>query len=199
VGVVLSQSPTGGSSIKANIPVQLTVSGTQTSVSVPSVLGQSPANAGSILTQHGLNVGSQTSGCNGQYQSGLVAAQTPGPGASAQPNDSVNLMISNCAQVPGVIGQTQGTAVSTLSAAGFMPSATADPTCPGGATNGHVDNQNPGANALAAPGSTVSIAVCQQAPATTTSTTNPSTTTTSTASATGNTGGGQGGHGKPGG
>src|SRR6516165_5658522 len=33
VGVVLSQNPTGGSSIKANVPVQLTVSGTQTSVS----------------------------------------------------------------------------------------------------------------------------------------------------------------------
>ena len=202
VGVVLSQNPAGGSNIKANIPVQLTVSGTQTSVSVPSVLGQSPANAGSILTQHGLNVGSQTSGCNGQYQSGLVAAQSPAPGASAQPNDNVNLMISNCAQVPGVIGQTQSAATGTLSNAGFNVNATPDPACAGGATNGHVDNQNPGANALAAPGSTVSIAVCQQAPPTTTSS---STTTTTTGPAaglnqTGNTGTGSrtGGHGKTG-
>jgi serine/threonine-protein kinase len=197
VGVVLSQNPAGGSSVKANIPVQLTVSGTQTSVSVPNVLGQSPANAGSILTQHGLTVGSQTNGCNGQYQSGLVASQSPGPGASAQPNDSVNLMISNCAQVPGVIGQTQSAATSTLSNAGFNASPTPDPTCAGGATNGHVDNQNPGANALAAPGSTVSIAVCQQAPPTTTTTSSSTTTTTAPAAAglnqTGNTGNRTGG------
>ncbi len=42
-GTVLNQIPAGGSSVKANVKVQLTVSGTQTSVQVPSVVGQSPA------------------------------------------------------------------------------------------------------------------------------------------------------------
>ena len=39
VGTVLDQSPAGGSKVKATVPVVLTVSGTQTSVPVPSVLG----------------------------------------------------------------------------------------------------------------------------------------------------------------
>ena len=43
IGTVLNQDPAGGSTVKATVKVQLTVSGTQTSVSVPSVLGQSPA------------------------------------------------------------------------------------------------------------------------------------------------------------
>jgi serine/threonine-protein kinase len=198
VGIVLSQNPVGGSNIKANIPVQLTVSGNQTSVSVPSVLGQSPANAGSILSQHGLNVGSQNSGCNGQYSSGVVASQSPGPGVSAPPNSAVNLMISNCVSVPAVIGQFQNAAEGTLSGAGFNVSATSDATCANGATNGQVDNQNPVGGALAAPGSTVAIAVCHPTPPTTTQpTTSPTTTATSTPNATGNSG--PGGHGRGGG
>ncbi|HEX3333932.1 MAG TPA: Stk1 family PASTA domain-containing Ser/Thr kinase [Acidimicrobiales bacterium] len=196
VGTVLTQSPVGGTSIKANIPVQLTVSGNQTSVTVPSVLGQSPANAGSILGQKGLSVGSQSNGCDGQYQSGLVASQSPGAGASAQPNSSVNLMISNCVQVPGVVGQFQNGAEGSLSNAGFNVNATYDSTCANGATNGQVDNQTPAASALAAPGSTVNISVCQQNTTTTTSTSSSSSTTssTTTTSRTGNTGGGIGGH-----
>ncbi len=82
VGTVLDQNPAGGAKVKATVPVQLTVSGTQTSVSVPSVLGQSPASAGSALTQAGLNVGSQTNACSNQFpQQGLVSSQSPAGGA----------------------------------------------------------------------------------------------------------------------
>ena len=37
-----TRAPPAGTKIKANVTVVLTVSGTQTSVSVPSVVGQSP-------------------------------------------------------------------------------------------------------------------------------------------------------------
>ena len=43
VGTVLSQDPSGGTKTLETHKVALTVSGTQTSVSVPSVVGQSPA------------------------------------------------------------------------------------------------------------------------------------------------------------
>ena len=46
VGTVLAQSPNPGTKIAPSQKVNLTVSGTQTSVSVPSVLGQSAASAG---------------------------------------------------------------------------------------------------------------------------------------------------------
>jgi serine/threonine-protein kinase len=183
VGVVLSQNPVGGSTIKANIPVQLTVSGTQTQVTVPNVLGQSPANAGSILSQHGLNVGNQVSGCNGQYPSGVVAVQSPAAGVPAPPSSSVNLTISNCVQVPSVTGQPQAAAQGNLSNAGFTVTSNTDSTC-ASAQAGLVDAQQPTGNALATAGSSVNITVCQPA-TTTTSTTSPNTTTSTTTTTTG--------------
>ena len=109
---MLNQDPAGGSKVKANVPVVLTVSGTQTSVTVPSVLGQSPASAGATLSQAGLNVGSQTSACSSQFSSGLVSAQNPVAGADIPPNTSVNLVISSgsCATVPSVVGQSESAA-----------------------------------------------------------------------------------------
>ena len=87
VGTVLDQDPAAGQRIPETKKVALTVSGTQTSVSVPSVIGQSPAHAGSLLTQAGLTVGSQTTAtaCSTQ-PSGSVSAQSPGAGASEPPN-----------------------------------------------------------------------------------------------------------------
>jgi serine/threonine-protein kinase len=176
VGTVLSQSPAGGSMIKANVPVTLTVSGTQTSVQVPSVLGQNPATAGSILSQHQLNVGNQSNGCPAAYPSGTVAAQDPGPGATIAPNNPVNLVISNCVQVPGVVGQSQDSAQNSITNAGLQATTTFDSTCANNAQAGNVDSQSPAPGSFVGNGGNVSIQVCQ--PNTTTS----SSTTTSTSS-----------------
>jgi serine/threonine-protein kinase len=200
-GIVLSQDPPGGSHIKANIPVALTVVGTQTSVSVPSVLGQSQTNAGAILTRAGLNIGSQTSNCSNQFSNGTVASQNPGGGASVPPNTAVNLVIStgSCATVPNVVGQSQAAAQSAVTGAGLVPNTTSGGTCGAGATSGSVVSQNPASGTQVNPGTGVTIAVCQ-APPTTTTTTTATTTTTTTAAAganqTGNTGGGRISHGQ---
>ena len=203
-GIVLSQDPAGGSNIKANIPVALTVVGTQTSVSVPSVLGQSQTNAGAILTRAGLNVGSQTSTCSNQFSSGSVASQSPGGGANVAPNTSVDIVISTgtCATVPNVVGQPQSAAQGALTHAGLAPSTTSGGTCATGVPGGSVVSQNPGSGTQVNPGTTVTIAVCQSAPppttapTTTTTSTAPTTTTTTGANQTGNTGGriARGGH-----
>ncbi len=174
VGFVISQNPAGGAMIKANIPVVLTVSGNQTAVPVPSVLGQSPASAGSILAQKGLNVGSQSQGCPAGYQSGTVAAQSPGAGANVAPNSSVDLVISNCVSVPGVLGQTSSSAQNAISNAGLTANTTFDTGCANNAQPGDVDGQDPAANAQVSSGSTVNLSVCQPA----TTTTSSSTTTT---------------------
>ena len=113
VGTVLDQSPAAGQKIPETKKVALTVSGTQTSVSVPGVVGQSPARAGSLLTQAGLTVGSQTTAtaCSTQ-PSGSVSAQSPGAGANEPPNTPINLVVSNgtCVTAPGVVGQSQSAA-----------------------------------------------------------------------------------------
>jgi serine/threonine-protein kinase len=192
-GQVLTQDPAGGSRVRKNVPIALTVSGTQTSVSVPSVLGQPQANAGAILTRAGLTIGSQTSACSNQYSTGLVADQNPGGGANVPPNSAVNLVISDgsCATVPGVVGQTASSAQAAITGAGLTPNTTTDASCPGNAQPGTVDSQNPAAGTQLQSGSTVNISVCQ--PPTTTTT--ASTTTTSAAAG----GGGQGNHTSPGG
>jgi eukaryotic-like serine/threonine-protein kinase len=184
VGTVLDQNPAGGAKVKATVPVVLTVSGTQSSVSVPSVVGQSPASAGSALTQAGLNPGGQSNACSNQYATGLVSGQSPAAGTTVPPNTPVNLVVSNgsCVSVPSVVGQSQGMAVSAISGAGLVANTTTDTTCPNGATSGNVDSQNPAANTQVSNGSTVTISVCQSTATTTTSTSTPSSTTTTTSS-----------------
>jgi serine/threonine-protein kinase len=171
----LSQDPAAGASIKANVPITLTVSN-QTAVSVPSVLGQSPAAAGASLARAGLNIGSTSQGCPAAYQSGTVAAQSPGGGANVQPNGSVNLVISNCVMVPGVVGQDANSAQNQISNAGLTANTTFDTTCANNAQPGNVDSQNPSGGSEVASGGTVNISVCQS----NTTTTGSSTTTTST-------------------
>jgi len=183
IGTVLAQDPAGGSKVKATVKVVLTVSGTQTSVSVPSVLGQSPASAGATLRGAGLNVGSQTNACSSAYSTGLVSSQSPGAGANVQPNASVNIVVSSgsCVSVPGVVGQSQSAAQSAISGAGLVANTTFDTTCANGAAPGNVDNQSPASGTQVANGSTVNISVCQSA---TTTTTTTSTTTTAPSSTT---------------
>jgi serine/threonine protein kinase len=185
VGTVLSQNPAGGTKIPETQKVVLTVSGTQTSVSVPSVIGQSPARAGSILQQAGLSVGSQTtaSACSTQA-SGSVSSQNPAAGASEPPNTPINLVVSNgtCVSAPGVVGQSQSAATSAITGAGLVANTTFDSACPNGAQPGNVDSQSPAANAQVFSGSTVNISVCQSATTTTTTTPTPPTPPTTTTS-----------------
>jgi eukaryotic-like serine/threonine-protein kinase len=183
VGTVLSQNPTAGTKVKSGTKVALTVSGTQTSVAVPSVLGQTATQAGATLGKANLNVGNQTSGCSGQSSNGTVSSQNPAPGTTVQPNSAVNIVISNCVTVPGVIGQSAMQAQQTLINAGLNVSMSTDAGCPNGASPGTVDNQNPAGQSQVAPGTTVAIAVCQPTPTTTSSsstTTTPTTTNTAT-------------------
>jgi eukaryotic-like serine/threonine-protein kinase len=181
-GWVLSQDPAAGATIKANVPVTLTVSN-QTVVSVPSVLGQTPTAAGASLARAGLNVGSTSQGCPAAYQSGTVAAQDPGGGANVQPNSNVNLVISNCVTVPGVVGQTASSAQNQITNQGLTANTTYDTTCPNNAQPGNVDNQNPAGGSQVASGGTVTISVCQS----NTTTTGSSTTTSTTAQGLGTT------------
>jgi eukaryotic-like serine/threonine-protein kinase len=184
-GTVLSQSPVAGSRVKQTVPVQLTVSGTQTSVSVPSVLGQSPTAAGGTLARAGLTVGSQSSECSNGFASGQVSAQSPGAGASVPPNTPVNVAVSNgpCVAVPSVIGQSQSSASSAVSGANLVPNFTTDTTCANGAQSGTVDSQTPAGGAQVAGGTTVNMSVCSPTTTTTTAST-PSSTTSSTSTTT---------------
>ena len=183
-GQVLAQNPAAQQKVKAGTKVVLTVSGKQTSATVPSVLGLSPSAAGAKLQQSNFNVGSQTNGCPAPYPAGQVAAQSPSANTTQPPNTAVNIVVSNCVSVQGVVGQSAGAAQAAITNQGLSPNPTTDATCAGGASPGQVDSQSPSSGTLVAQGTTVNISICQPATTTTTSTTTtttPSSTTSSTA------------------
>jgi serine/threonine-protein kinase len=178
-GTVLDQSPAGKALVPSTTIVHLTVSGQQTSATVPNVVGITPAAAGSALTTANLNVGTQTSVCSSSVANGLVASQSPQAGASEPPSTPVNLVVSTgaCASVPSVVGMTQSQANSLVTAANLNPVFTLDSGCSNGnAVPGNVDSQTPAAGTSVSSGSTVTMGVCT--PTTTTTTTTPTTTST---------------------
>jgi beta-lactam-binding protein with PASTA domain/tRNA A-37 threonylcarbamoyl transferase component Bud32 len=182
-GTVLKQDPAGGTRVKSTTTVQLTVVSQQNVTSVPSVLGNTPAAAGSLLSKSNLNVGTQTMACSSQFGSGLVMSQSPGAGTNAQLNSPVDLVISTgpCVAVPSVIGETKSQADSDITNANLVPVFTTDTACAGGsAAPGTVDSQTPSAtpasSSQVSSGATVTMGVCEPAATTTTtSTTTPST------------------------
>jgi eukaryotic-like serine/threonine-protein kinase len=183
-GTVLDQTPAGKALVPSTTIVQLTVSGQQTSATVPNVVGITPAAAGSALTTANLSVGTQTSMCSPTVANGLVASQSPQAGASEPPSTPVNLVVSTgtCASVPSVVGMTQSQANSLVTAANLNPVFTLDSGCSNGnAVPGNVDSQTPAAGTSVSSGSTVTMGVCTPPTTTTTTTT---TTTATTASLT---------------
>jgi eukaryotic-like serine/threonine-protein kinase len=181
-GTVLTQTPVSPQRVKSGTLVKLTVSGTQSTTQVPSIVGVSPAAAGSLLTSANLTVGNQTSVCSGTAGSGLVAGQSPAAGTQVQPNTPVNLEVSTgpCnAVVPSVVGSTQAQAVGAIQAVSGLSAAVSSVDCSSsGGTPGTVQSQTPTGGSTVNTPATVTINVCSQ-PTTTTST-STTTTTTST-------------------
>jgi serine/threonine-protein kinase len=186
-GTVLKQDPAGGTRVKSTTTVQLTVTSQQNVTSVPSVLGNTPAAAGSLLSRANLNVGTQTMACSSQFGNGLVMAQSPAGGTDAQPNSPVNLTISTgaCVLVPPVVGETKSQASTDIMNANLVPVFTNDTACSGGsAAPGTVDSQTPAptpaSTSTVSSGATVNMTVCEPVSTTTTPTTLPGQTTTTT-------------------
>jgi len=181
-GTVLIQDPVAPTVVKAGTVIKLTVSGTQSTTTVPNVVGISPAAAGSLLQSNQLTVGTQTSICSATQGTGLVAAQTPAASATVQPNTPVNIEVSTgpcSATVPGVIGQSQSAASAAITQQGLNPSfSTTTTPCTDGNPPGTVDSQTPVGGSTVKAGSTVSMTICAAAPPTTTTTSTVPTTTT---------------------
>jgi len=93
VGTVVEQSPAGGSRVEPTTQVRLTVTGTQVSVTVPNVIGQSQAQAQAALSAAGLDVRFVTK-TNGSAVPGTVTDQAPAAGSTVAQQSSVTLTVS---------------------------------------------------------------------------------------------------------
>jgi serine/threonine-protein kinase len=93
-GTVLSASPSSGTNVNPGSIVVLTVSSGPANVSVPNVVGMSQSQAGAVLGQAGLTVGSVSFQPSSSYSSGQVIQSNPGSGTLVSPGTAVNLAVS---------------------------------------------------------------------------------------------------------
>jgi serine/threonine-protein kinase len=121
IGTVIAQNPRVGVRVRRGTAVDLTV-GTLSSITVPSLTGQTQAEAIAALENAGLAVGEITFVITGRAPVGTVIAQSPLAGGALAPDDEVSLTVVRARgsfTVPSVVGLTESAATSRLTAAGF--------------------------------------------------------------------------------
>jgi beta-lactam-binding protein with PASTA domain/predicted Ser/Thr protein kinase len=179
-GQATRTDPLSGTSVQVGSQVTLYISSGKQMAQVPSVAGESEADARSKLRGAGFTVttSEQTSTT---AAAGNVISQDPAGGTTQVVGSNVALVIAKApatATVPSVRGLTEADAASQLTKAGFkVVTETKDVTK--SKNDGVVLSVNPGAGSTQPKGSTVTITVGRLVtPPPSTTTTTPSTTTT---------------------
>ncbi len=185
-GAAIRTDPPAGSSVPVGSGVTLFISMGKPQKSVPDVVGQSEAAAGTALRAAGFTVSTSTQ--ESTVPAGNVISQNPSGGSPAAQGSNVALVIATApttAKIPDVTGDTVAGARSTLMAAGFTVTVKIKDVIRQ-SRDGIVLSQDPAANATATKGSAVTIVVGRLSTTTTTSstTTRPTSTTTSTSTST---------------
>ncbi|MBV8429910.1 MAG: Stk1 family PASTA domain-containing Ser/Thr kinase, partial [Solirubrobacterales bacterium] len=153
---VIGENPVGGTKAKQGSVVTLTVSSGPGSVNVPSVLGDTVAQARQLLSQAGLKVGPIRHETSSTTAAGAVVDTSPTAGVSVPVGSAVTLFVSSGVPkvtVPDVTGESEAQAKSDLHAAGFEVTSTTQTTSSG--TPGNVITQSPAGNTQAPAGTTV--------------------------------------------
>jgi serine/threonine-protein kinase len=122
-GVVISQDPVAGEHLQKNGRVDITVSKGKETVSVPSVIGKSQADAVSTLTNAGLVARVFSVPSNKPVDT--VTGQDPVPGMTVDKGSKVRINVSSGpadVTVPSVIGLPFDQASAALQQAGFTVS-----------------------------------------------------------------------------
>ena len=117
VGSVISTGPVKGTLVAAGSAVNLVISGQP--ILVPNVVTQTQSAASTSITGAGLVVGTVSTVNSTTVASGAVISTSPTAGTGVAPGSAVNLIVSLGTVVPNVIGQTQASATSALTAAGL--------------------------------------------------------------------------------
>ncbi len=178
-GKVISTEPSQGVPLLAGSPVTVFVSTGPPQVEVPTVTGQSEAEARASLRAAGLHVGAVTKREEAGQTAGTVLSQSPSAGSSVRSGEAVSLVVAKASQevaVPRVVGKKQERAEGELIGAGFVVKSSTR-TVSSEAEVGLVLQQTPAGGTKAKRGATIKLTVGELAPQTT-----PSTTTTTTPS-----------------
>ena len=162
-GAVVAQVPAAGTQAAAGSAVDLTVAG-QPPVKVPVLIGLTKDAAAAALAAEGLTLGNVAASSSATVVAGAVMAQSPAAGADAQPDSSVDVVVSTGpapVAVPAVTGKTYASATALLESVGFKATRTDKADA---APAGTVIAQTPEAGAMAVPGTVVALTVSTGVP-----------------------------------
>ena len=121
VGVVISQDPTPGASVKRNTAVSVVISKGRRPIEVPTVTGASFEAASATISKAGLTVQRGDDVNSDTVPAGQVVSQSPANGTLHQ-GDSVTLVVSKgpvMVPVPNVVGRSSADAEKALTDLGF--------------------------------------------------------------------------------
>jgi serine/threonine-protein kinase len=157
-GIVIDQSPDGGTRIQKGDQVTIIVSTGVPKTTVPDVVGMDYADAVDALNE--VNLEARKREVFSNKPEGQVVAQNPPSGEVVAEGTAVVLRVSKGKQVvtvPDVLDQTESSARSELQAAGFEVQAVQAPS--DSTPEGFVSAQSPDPGTEAPKGSTVTITV----------------------------------------
>ena len=160
-GIVIRQEPPPGNRTSKGNTVDLYVSSGVEKVEVPSLIGQSEAQAVALLVNN--NLKSRVRQVPSTRDTGTVVAQDPKAGTKVEQGSTVWINVSKGQQtfsVPDVTGEDYDQAVGDLQAAGFSANRV-DVASTG--TNGTVLSQSPVGGTAAAKGTLVTLRVAKGA------------------------------------
>ncbi len=127
-GAVIRQSPSGGSRVRKNLEVRLTVSRGRDETLAPDLTGQPLQQAQRLLAEQGLVLG-PTAKVHTSLPTGVVIAQNPPAGFPTRRGTAVSVLISlGEAQrfyvMPNLVGQWEEEAIAILKEMGLEPRVT---------------------------------------------------------------------------
>jgi beta-lactam-binding protein with PASTA domain/predicted Ser/Thr protein kinase len=155
---VVKQDPLADARVRRGSTVTLYVSSGPGNVTIPSVVGESRAQAIHRLERAGVTVASVQQRPSSTVAAGLAEGTDPRSGTPVALGTAVTLFVSSGppkVQVPSLRGDSQAAATQALRQAGLQVAVVrkSSQTVPAG----HVISQSPAAGAMATKGSTVTI------------------------------------------
>ncbi|WP_299023234.1 Stk1 family PASTA domain-containing Ser/Thr kinase [uncultured Dietzia sp.] len=159
-GHVVSSDPIAGKRLPVGSEIVLVVSTGKPILSVPNVMGMSPADARRTLEQAGFQVTPENEARPSTAEDlDKVVGTDPGPGAQVPSDRPVRLTVGSGPEqilVPGVVGQPIDSARATLESAGFrVDTRRVDGTAP----EGQVVEQSTSAGQSQLKGATITLQV----------------------------------------
>jgi eukaryotic-like serine/threonine-protein kinase len=156
-GLVVGQEPSSGSRTEVGSEVTIAVGTGPSSVRVPGLYGNNPAQARSILEARDLALGDRSEDYSSDVAEGGIIFQNPAEGQKVEPGTEIDVTVSlgvEQVQVPEVYGLSVAAAQATLSEAG-LNSTTIE--IEGEEAAGTALATEPGVGAMLDPGSTVTL------------------------------------------